>query len=310
LSSKTLVFDVETTGIGAHDRVVSLAGVWCDGLELLSEDIYLVFNPLINCHPEAVQKHGLQDWWLRYQTPFADHASALRKKFSEAELLVGHNIGFDLRMLNHEFIKAGEPPLNNVTFCTMQAFREREPRRPYNLDACLSFIGLRRSTNTHNAFEDTFLTTSLYRWLNGAKEHVNPPLFPLPSNAATIPDEVIWADQIDQTMQGNSCPPPPPSVVTILSGLGFDANTLEPHIVRMYLAARDYAFAIVKKTPLDETDEHIRELIIALVHNAEFTVPLRDWSRWDWGRPKPRVHHDDLRAFAMEFLSRTTNTAF
>jgi hypothetical protein len=212
-------------------------------------------------------------------------------------------------MINHEFIKTGEPPLDISTYCTMQAFREREPSRLYNLDACSSFIGLRRATNTHNAFEDTFLTMGLYRWLNGAKEPINPPPFPPPSNAATIPAEVIWADEVDQIIQGNPCPPPPSSVVYILSSLGFDANTLEPHVVRMYLAARDYACAITKKIPTDGVDERIRDLIITLANNTEYTVCLRDWSRWDWGRAKRRVHHDALRAFAIKFLEDATIAA-
>lgn len=309
MASKTLIFDVETTGTGAHDRVVSLAGLWCDGLEPLSENIYLVFNPQIKCREEAAKIHGLPDWWLRYQTPFASHASELRKKFSEAKLLVGHNIGFDLRMINHEFAKTGEPPLNNATFCTMQAFREREPSRHYNLDACSSFIGLRRSTNTHNAFEDTFLTMGLYRWLNGENEPIPPPPFPPPSNAAPIPDEVIWADQIDQIAQGNACPPPPSSVVCFLSSLGFDVNTLEPHLVRMYLAARGYACVIAKKNAPDGIDKRTGDLIIALANNREFTECLRDWSHWDWGRATRRVHHDALREFAIRFLDDAINAA-
>lgn len=301
MGQRTLVFDVETTGLASYDRVASIAGVWCDGLEPTGEHFYLVFNPKKRSHPMALAAHGLKDWWLRYQPPFENFASELRLTFDGAELVVGHNVGFDVRMINREFEKADEPPLNAPTFCTMEAFRAKSPGRSANLDACLAAIGLSRSANTHSALEDSILTMSLYRWLNGkALSDTLPSPLSQPSNVVAIPKEVLWADQVDSTPVWLSGPKPPESVNACLAELGIDVQGFSPRNVRQLLAARGYALALERRMPAHESPEEIRGLVCALADSPEFAETLREWSRWAWGRSNPQVPHDELRAFAEE----------
>jgi DNA polymerase-3 subunit epsilon len=303
MGQRTLVFDVETTGLASYDRVVSIAGVWCDGLEPTPEHFYLVFNPKKRCHPKAAEAHGLKDWWLRYQPPFEDFASDLRLMFDRADLVVGHNVAFDVRMINHEFEKADEPPLNVPTFCTMEAFRARFPGQSANLDACLAEIGMSRSTNTHSALEDSILTMNLYRWLHGKTESCAPssPLLQA-TNAVAIPKDVLWANQVDSTPAWIPCPNPPESVKARLAEIGIDVQGFPPRAVRLLLAARKYALALDGRTAAAESPDQIRGLVCALADSPEFAEPLREWARWAWGRPNPQVPHDELRTFAEELL--------
>jgi DNA polymerase-3 subunit epsilon len=303
VGTRTLIFDVETTGLASYDRVVSVAGVWCDGLEPTQEHFYFVFNPRKSCHPMAAAAHGLADWWLRFQPPFECHAAEMRAMFERADLVVGHNVGFDIRMMNHEFGKCGAPELTVDWFCTMQAFRQQSAG-PANLDACLSSIGLSRSTSTHSAFEDTFLTMNLYRWLKGEKTCCPAPSpLPPPTNVAAVPKHVAWADRVDAMPNGLPCSPTPECVIATLARLGIDVAGHSARTTRMLLAAHDYAAVLVRRTPAEESRDQIRMLICSLADSPEFADMLREWSRWSWGRPNPQIPHDALREFAEDVLA-------
>ncbi len=301
MAKQTLIFDVETTGLAAYDRVVSIAGIWCDGLEPTGEHLHLVFNPGKPSHPAAAAAHGLQDWWLRFQPAFKTQAGALRAAFERADLVVGHNVGFDLRMMNHEFGKCGSFEIAAPAFCTMQAFRGRTGGGA-SLDAALAHIGMRRTARAHNAFEDSFLTMNLYRWLEGCEERrALPPLLPPPSNAVRVPREVAWADLVDCTPRGSRCPAAPESVLAALAELGIEVTGQSPRTARLLLAARDYVRVLAKRAP--GADGQMRGLICALADADAFEEPLVEWSRWAWGRSNPHLPHNALRQFAEEMLA-------
>lgn len=302
MGKRTLVFDVETTGLSSYDRIVSIAGVWCDGFDFTGVHFHLVFNPRKASHPMATAAHGLPDWWLRFQPPFEEFASDLRTLFDRAELVVGHNIGFDLRMINSEFVRLGERMVEAPPFCTMQAWRAQSPGGGARLDTCLSSIGLRRRTATHSAFEDSFLTMNLYRWLNGRQEHYEAPSpMPAPTNAAAVPKAVLWADRVDATPRGSRCPPVPEAVVAQLARFGIEVPGHSPRTTRMLLAASEYVTVLARRMHAEPGDQ-LRGLICALADNDHLAERLREWSRWAWGRRDPRLPHDDLRRFAEEML--------
>lgn len=303
MGKRTLVFDVETTGLATYDRVVSIAGVWCDGLDLTAQHFYFVFNPKRASHPMAFAAHGLPDWWLRFQPAIAEYIPYLYGQFSSAELVVGHNVSFDLRMLGQEFAKANAAFPNVAYFCTMQAFRQRAPAQPATLEACASVIGLGRTANTHSAFEDTFLAMNLYRYLNGRKDcYALPSPFPMPSNIVAVPERVIWANRIDSTPADQDCPAVPDSVAALLAQVGIDVTGQPPRTVRDLLAAYEFASMVAHKATGKGNPDRLHTLVLALA-NGEAAESVREWSRWAWGRPNPRVPYDDLRAFAEQVLA-------
>jgi DNA polymerase-3 subunit epsilon len=255
----------------------------------------------------AIAAHGLQDWWLRYQPVFQSHAQMLHGQFQAAELLVGHNVDFDVRMINHEFGKADFPAVERPTYCTMQAYRERGLYGSSTLDACLSQLGLCRSGKLHCALEDVLLTTNLFRWLKGNKDHLPIPVpLPNPENAAAIPEEVDWANAVDTAVTADESPKPPQCVGDMLTRYGIGTVGLPPHQIRTLLAACEYAIVLARRTPEHETDRQIRNLIRTLCDHPTFACVVRDWSRWAWGRPNPQIPRDELRAFAEEVLLQAT----
>jgi DNA polymerase-3 subunit epsilon len=98
------VIDVETTGLDpALDRVLQAAvvSVGADG-EVRDEYCTLIAAPKV----DAVAVHGITAAHLLDAPPFAEVAAALRGRL-DADLIVGHNVRFDLGFLRHEFARCG-----------------------------------------------------------------------------------------------------------------------------------------------------------------------------------------------------------
>jgi DNA polymerase III subunit epsilon len=99
--------DVETTGLGKHDRIVSFGGIGMISRNLAKgrpdlECVYLVFNPGTGNGRVAEQIHGFPHSALRLQDPFAAHTAIILRFLTSYELLVAHNAAFDIRFINRE----------------------------------------------------------------------------------------------------------------------------------------------------------------------------------------------------------------
>ena len=174
LPPEVVFVDVETTGLGAADRIVTLAAIHLDTASLSSgapalDHIHLAFDPRRDCHPNAAAVHGYSDWDLRHQDLFAAHAAAIHAFLHRAPLVVAHNAAFDLRFVGQEFGKCGLPPLSGRTFCTMQTYRDRGHPGSSSLDAVCARIGARRGGARHGALEDAWLALRVFLWLHGRK---------------------------------------------------------------------------------------------------------------------------------------------
>lgn len=108
-----VVFDTETTGLRpeAGDRVVSLAGVRVDGMEVRRQP---TFDALV--HPgrpvpvESVRFHGITDADVAGAPSLGTVLPAFLGFVGDA-VLVGHEVAFDLGFLAPEAIRLGLPPL-------------------------------------------------------------------------------------------------------------------------------------------------------------------------------------------------------
>lgn len=173
LADRITFVDVETTGLYSSDRVVSLGVVELDGCALQRgrlevELTHLIFDPGKKSHPQAEAVHGYDDWLLRHQETFGDHAELLRPRLENADIIVAHNASFDERFIRQEFDAAGIV-LNAPSFhCTMQHYRRMHEGRA-GLDAVLARMGLARQGSRHGALEDAWLAMCVYLWLSGLR---------------------------------------------------------------------------------------------------------------------------------------------
>jgi DNA polymerase-3 subunit epsilon len=163
--------DVETTGFGNQDRIVSLGAIGMtrnliNGQPDL-EYLYLVFNPGTANGRVAAKIHGFSDSALRIQDPFTVHAADVRRFLKSYELFVAHNAVFDLTFINREMSLSGLPALNRPVFCTMTSYRALELGGSAALNAVCRRIRLARAGALHDAIEDAWLAMQIYLWLHG-----------------------------------------------------------------------------------------------------------------------------------------------
>jgi DNA polymerase-3 subunit epsilon len=164
--------DVETTGLGNHDRIVSFGGIGMISRELAKgrpdlEYLYLVFDPGRANRRAAEQIHGFSDSTLRLQDPFAVHAAEIWRFLASYELFVAHNAAFDIRFINREMRLSGLPAITRPVYCTMKGYRALDLGGSAALSAVCRYINLARSGNLHDAIEDAWLAMQIYLWLHG-----------------------------------------------------------------------------------------------------------------------------------------------
>jgi DNA polymerase III subunit epsilon len=164
--------DVETTGLGNHDRIISFGGIGMISRDLAKGRpglayLYLVFDPGRRNSRAAERIHGFTDSALRLQDPFAVHAADVWRFLTSHELIVAHNAAFDLRFINREMILSGLPALTRPIYCTMKGYRARDLGGSASLSAVCRRIRLARAGDLHDAVEDAWLAMQIYLWLHG-----------------------------------------------------------------------------------------------------------------------------------------------
>ncbi len=169
MSRNAVVIEIETTGDKPNeDRVCALALIaLVDGQVHPNGQLYLLFDPGCESSAEASEQHGLDDWLLRHQKPFADYAERLRTILLQAPLVIGHDISRRMSFVNREFERAGLEPIRPRGFCTREAATRRWPKESPALDACLSRLGIKREQRQHGASEDCAMTAALFLFFQG-----------------------------------------------------------------------------------------------------------------------------------------------
>jgi DNA polymerase III subunit epsilon len=172
LPASVVFCDVETTGFGNDDRIVSFGGIGMISRKLTKgrpnlECVYLVFDPGRANRRAAEQIHGFSDSALRLQDPFAVHAAEIWRFLTSYELFVAHNAAFDVRFINREMTLSGLPALTRPVYCTMKGYRALDLGGSAALSAVCHHIKLARSGHLHDAIEDAWLAMQIYLWLHG-----------------------------------------------------------------------------------------------------------------------------------------------
>ncbi|MFS2014537.1 exonuclease domain-containing protein [Azospirillum sp. CT11-132] len=165
-----VVIDCETTGLSpaGGDRMVSFAAIELAEATPTGRCLSLIFNPGRKSNPHALRVHGLPDHLLRHQDPFHSVAQDVRD-FLDGAVLVGHNVGFDIDFLRHEFRLCGLPWAPGQSVCTMQYARGQHARAQVagraSLDAVATLFGIDVGIRArfHGAFVDAEITSRLFQ---------------------------------------------------------------------------------------------------------------------------------------------------
>src|SRR5262247_2512434 len=108
ISLDAVALDTEATGLDARTaRIVEVAVLRLRGDRILREDsFHRLVNPGVAIPTTAVDIHGLTDADVGAAAGFAGIAEPLDGFVGQATI-IGHNIGYDLVVLAHEYALAG-----------------------------------------------------------------------------------------------------------------------------------------------------------------------------------------------------------
>lgn len=141
MASRTVIFDVETTGTDKRrDQVIELCVQF--GLSSDAESRVWRIKPSVAMSPGAQAVHGISMEDLAGCPTFGEYADEIRAIFDRAEVLVGYNIAFDIEMLQAEYARLGQPAIDLADKQIVDAFRLWQQCEPRSLmDAHRRFVG-------------------------------------------------------------------------------------------------------------------------------------------------------------------------
>ncbi len=168
-----IYLDLETTGLEESDRICS-AGLIVEDTGRCSTQEMLI-KPSRKIRPEAMAVHHITNEMVKDAPLFGDSAIAARLKEhnSDENILLGHNIGFDLAMLAKEgfFWKGG---VIDTLKCSRHLIEEIDR---FSLQYLRYELGLYRGEESeaanlglelkaHSALSDAFHVRLLHHYLN------------------------------------------------------------------------------------------------------------------------------------------------
>ena len=182
-SGRIVVFDCETTGISARDRVVEIALVTVgpDG-EILDRWESLI-NPRRDVGPTWI--HGITGSAVADAPEFGELAGAIAMRLDGA-VLAAHNLPFDVRMISAEFSRSG------IAFDAGSGVDTLRLTRGKLGDVCRQY-GI-EIAEAHRALDDALATAQLLLRIAGrANEPVTPAQFP---SIPPVSDRTVVRDAV------------------------------------------------------------------------------------------------------------------
>ena len=167
LTFKYIVFDTETTGLRpGWDEVLQLSII--DQHENVLFNRY--FKPKAESWERAMQIHGITPEMVQNERPILEYQDEIEQIFREANLLVGYNIFYDLKMLRGEGIYIpDEKDLSDVMEDFAEVYGEwsdsRSSYRWQKLTTAADFYNYdwsSHSSSAHNSLADCYATQFVY----------------------------------------------------------------------------------------------------------------------------------------------------
>jgi DNA polymerase-3 subunit epsilon len=162
LPDTVVVLDVETTGLSPAygDRVCEIGLVTARGDQVIDTFQSLV-NPQRPLSPAAARVNGLSDSMLHDAPVFARLAGTVLDRL-DGQVIIGHNVSFDLGFLCSEFSHSGISWKPSRAMDTLKIARQYFSFPSYSLASIAHAMGL-DTGNSHRALDDALTTFQVYR---------------------------------------------------------------------------------------------------------------------------------------------------
>jgi DNA polymerase-3 subunit epsilon len=154
------VVDVETTGLGRDDRIVSAAVYRLDAQGEVQDHWYSPVNPQRD--PGPVWIHGLTSEMLADAPLFPEIAGQLAERLA-GRVLVAHNAVFDWSMLSREYARAQTAAPVEQRLCTIVLSKELAlPLPNHRLESLAAHYGVVQQ-RAHHALDDARVLAEAFR---------------------------------------------------------------------------------------------------------------------------------------------------
>ncbi|MFJ9520692.1 DEDDh family exonuclease [Kitasatospora sp. NPDC101801] len=154
------VVDVETTGLGRTDRVISAGVYQLDAHGEVTDHWYTLVNPERDPGPTWI--HGLTSRELAGAPTFPEIAAELGERLA-GRVMVAHNALFDWNMISREYSRAGLRAPVEQRLCTMVLSRDLGLPLPNGKLASLAeYFGVQQR-QAHNALDDARVLAEAFR---------------------------------------------------------------------------------------------------------------------------------------------------
>lgn len=174
-ANKFLVFDTETTHKYNSYAVSFACYLFNLATDTIEREEYFIINPQETIHPEAYEVHKIsQDEASKYPT-FEEYLEKIKPIFEEADVLVGQNLTFDLKVIERELERIKEPnfishlsvfdTMNNAKDIVKALNIKGKVKNP-KLEESATFFNIPIEEGIfHNALYDTKITLEVFKSL-------------------------------------------------------------------------------------------------------------------------------------------------
>lgn len=159
---EVVVFDVESTGIDTtRDEIIQIAGIRLTKDGQVKEEFQRVLRPA-RLVGDSVRVHKMTDSWLQANGQEPKAVLQAFCAFAQGAVLVGHNVGYDLRIVGSQLSRLDLPPLDYAAYYdTLDIFRRFYPNLPNHK---LEFLGKYCQVShrsSHDAMDDILATAEI-----------------------------------------------------------------------------------------------------------------------------------------------------
>lgn len=166
---RILVFDTETTGLGADHRVVEIGVVEIINRRVTGREFHVYINPERSIDRDAEDVHGLSARFLADKPKFHEIADEFIEFLGDDAKLTAHNATFDINKLNAEFKRMGSTFKIDEKFeiiDTMKLSRKQFPGQRATMDALCDRLNVSRHerevSGLHGALIDSRILARVF----------------------------------------------------------------------------------------------------------------------------------------------------
>ena len=159
------IIDIETTGLSDDAEIIELAALRIRD-KIIAESISYLVRAEKSVPKEITELTGITDEMLKENGVDSEKAIRSFIEFIGEDIIVGHNVRFDLKYLQKLTKQTGLPSIKNRVEDTMKLAKKKAfINEGYSLASICKFLGIEEKQQ-HRALEDCKLTYRIYDKLN------------------------------------------------------------------------------------------------------------------------------------------------